>query len=152
MLSLLYIYETRKYLSAKSFLHPRRVATVSTQRDTDNTRIFWHLIYMNLLVIVLDAVLLGIQYAGLFYLQGAFKPCVYGVKLKVEFLVLNDLVKSTQSRSVSAPYNYYRKTESRDNTLVANVSAPGGSSLDQHGHPLGSRRQGDDIDLEPMDR
>ncbi|KAM3064814.1 hypothetical protein ACMFMF_011733 [Clarireedia jacksonii] len=154
MLSILYIFETRKYLSAKSFLRQRRAASAATHRDTNNNSVFWHLIYMNFMVIVLDGVLLGIQYAGLFYLQGAFKPCVYGVKLKVEFLVLNSLIKSTQSRNASAPgsYNYYRKTESRDNTLVAHVSAPGGHSLDQHGHGLGSQRQGDDIDLEPLDR
>ncbi|PQE04061.1 Integral membrane protein [Rutstroemia sp. NJR-2017a BVV2] len=153
MLSMLYIYETRKYLSAKSFLRQRRTASASTNRDTNNTSVFWHLIYMNLLVIVLDAVLLGIQYAGLFYLQGAFKPCVYGVKLKVEFLVLNSLIKTTQSRSnVSTPYGNYRKTESRDGTLVAHVSEPGGHSLDQSRPQIGSPRQGDDIDLEPLDR
>ncbi|APA09612.1 hypothetical protein sscle_05g043820 [Sclerotinia sclerotiorum 1980 UF-70] len=151
MLSILYIYETRKYLSAKSFLHQRRTASSSTHRDTNNS-VFLHLIYMNLMVIILDIVLLGIQYAGLFYLQGAFKPCVYGVKLKVEFLVLNSLIKSTQSRNASASYNYYRNTESRDHTLVAHGSAPGGNSLDQSGHRLGSQRHVDDIDLEPIDR
>lgn len=56
----------------------------------------WHLVLANLLIIALDIALLGIQYGGdhLFYLQGAFKPCVYGVKLKVEFLVLNRLIES----------------------------------------------------------
>ncbi|CAD6442037.1 b7505ff0-3ab8-4e71-8bc7-f71c3e39f1ea [Sclerotinia trifoliorum] len=151
MLSILYIYETRKYLSAKSFLHQRGAASSSTHRDTNNS-VFWHLIYMNLMVIILDIVLLGIQYAGLFYLQGAFKPCVYGVKLKVEFLVLNSLIKSTRSRNADATYNYYRNTESHDHTLVAHGSTPGGNSLDQPGHRLGSQRQVDDIDLEPMDR
>jgi len=150
LLSLLYIYETRKYLSAKSFLRQRKAVSAATQRDTTTTTVFWHLIYMNLLVIVLDAVLLGIQYAGLFYLQGAFKPCVYGIKLKVEFLVLNSLIKTTQSRNPSTPYNYYRKTESRDGTLVAHVSAPGGHSIDQPEHRLESQRQGDDIDLETI--
>jgi hypothetical protein len=108
---------------------------------------------MNLLVIVLDIALLGIQYAGFFQLQGAFKPCVYGIKLKVEFLVLNSLIKTTQSRSnVTTPYGEYRKTESRDGTLVAHVSEPGGHSLDHSRPQIGRPRQGDDIDLEPLDR
>ncbi|PQE11613.1 integral membrane protein [Rutstroemia sp. NJR-2017a WRK4] len=154
LLSLLYIYETRKYLSAKSFLRQRRTSSTTTNRDTNNnTTVFWHLIFMNLLVIVLDIVLLGIQYAGYFQLQGAFKPCVYGIKLKVEFLVLNSLIKTTQSRSnVTTPYGEYRKTESRDGTLVAHVSEPGGRSLDHSRPQLGSPRQGDEIDLEPLDK
>lgn len=56
------------------------------------------LIYTNLLVIALDIALLGIRYANMFYLQGAFKPCVYGVKLKVEFVILNRLIKSVRAR------------------------------------------------------
>lgn len=56
------------------------------------------LIYTNLLVIALDIALLGIRYADMFYLQGAFKPCVYGVKLKVEFVILNRLIKRVRAR------------------------------------------------------
>lgn len=58
----------------------------------------YQLIYTNFAIITLDIALLGIQYADLFYLQGAFKPCVYGIKLKMEFVILNRLVKSVQAR------------------------------------------------------
>lgn len=53
---------------------------------------------------MLDIALLGIQYASLFYLQGAFKPCVYGIKLKVEFVILNRLIKSLESRRERRTY------------------------------------------------
>lgn len=58
-----------------------------------------------MLVIALDIVLLGIQYANLFYLQGAFKPCVYGIKLKVEFVILNRLTKSVRARGDPGAYS-----------------------------------------------
>ncbi|KAH8602320.1 hypothetical protein B0O99DRAFT_648114 [Bisporella sp. PMI_857] len=98
LLSALYIYETRKYVRTASLLNKPPVTHSFTNIDASNNGVFWHLIYMNLLVIILDIALLGIQYANLFYLQGAFKPCVYGIKLKVEFVVLNRLVKSIQTQ------------------------------------------------------
>jgi hypothetical protein len=45
-----------------------------------------------------------IQYSFVFYVQGAFKPCGYGVKLKVEFVVLNHLIDSLQAQGGQAPY------------------------------------------------
>jgi hypothetical protein len=51
-----------------------------------------HLIYTNILVVFLDCTLLGMSYSPYFYVQAAFKPCVYGVKLRVEFSILNRLV------------------------------------------------------------
>lgn len=95
LLSALYIYETRRHLQIVGFVDDKPGASLWSQRDG----LFMHLIGTNLLVIALDATLLGMEYAGLFYVQGAFKPCVYGVKLKVEFLVLNRLVRSVQHPS-----------------------------------------------------
>ncbi|OAA36317.1 integral membrane protein [Beauveria brongniartii RCEF 3172] len=57
-----------------------------------------HLIYVNILIIVLDIILLGIQCADLFYLQAALKPCIYGLKLKAEFAILNRLIGILQRR------------------------------------------------------
>ncbi|KAK7744302.1 hypothetical protein SLS62_010260 [Diatrype stigma] len=128
-LSILYIYQARKFLRDSSLLHKSYssssalTATPSpsafglgggnhNQKDSKRSRdhhhrngsdtthqVLHHLIYTNLLIIALDATLLGIQCADLFYLQGAFKPCVYGVKLKVEFVILNRLIKSLRSHS-----------------------------------------------------
>jgi hypothetical protein len=56
-----------------------------------------HLIATNVLIIVLDIALLAIVYAEMWYLQGNMKPAVYGVKLRIEFSILNRLVSMTQA-------------------------------------------------------
>ncbi|KAI0477222.1 hypothetical protein GGR56DRAFT_665323 [Xylariaceae sp. FL0804] len=124
LLSLLYIYKTHKHLRDVTVLSRSRHfvdpppggpggnggggaqqgddADADADKDDDDDRevlqLMCHLIGSNVLVIALDAALLGIQFAELFYLQGAFKPCVYGVKLKVEFAILNRLVESVRAR------------------------------------------------------
>ena len=111
-LSILYIWQARKFLRDSSLLHkpystgttaatPSSLTLSSTARS-DTNEVLRHLIYTNVLIIVLDAVLLGIQSAGLFYLQGAFKPCVYGIKLKAEFAILNRLIRSIRGERSSA--------------------------------------------------
>ncbi|KAL5335514.1 hypothetical protein BJX70DRAFT_410402 [Aspergillus crustosus] len=63
-----------------------------TQTEIDEHQtMLRQLIYGNILIIALDIALLGIQCGNMFYLQGAFKPCVYAIKLKVEFAILNRL-------------------------------------------------------------
>lgn len=95
-LSIMYIIETRKFLHDTSFLH-KSLYSLSSRIAADRRTLLHQLIYTNLLIIALDITLLGIQYADLFYLQGAFKPCVYGIKLKVEFVILNRLIKSVRA-------------------------------------------------------
>ncbi|KAI1817927.1 integral membrane protein [Poronia punctata] len=101
-LSILYIWQTRKHLADLSPLLNSSTSSIgSTSAKAKNGKtktMLHHLIYINILIICLDITLLGIQYASLFYLQGAFKPAVYGVKLKLEFVILNRLIKSV-SRS-----------------------------------------------------
>ncbi|RYO76126.1 hypothetical protein DL763_010691 [Monosporascus cannonballus] len=117
-LSILYIVQARKFLRDSSLLHPKPVSSTTTgttildtslgsttssganrdpDRDETTKQVLHHLIYTNVLIIALDVAVLGIQSADLFYLQGAFKPCVYGVKLKVEFAILNRLIKSVRA-------------------------------------------------------
>lgn len=83
-----YIWKARKMLHSSSIL--------SSPGASKNVLVLHHLVFSNLLVIALDAVLLGIQFASFFHLQGSFKPLVYGIKLKVEFAILNRLVQSVQ--------------------------------------------------------
>ncbi|PLB54873.1 integral membrane protein [Aspergillus steynii IBT 23096] len=97
ILSILYIFQTRKYLGQRSPLMERTWSTPSGVRAinkaqmSEQNAVLWQLIYVNILIIALDITLLGIQCANLFQLQGAFKPCVYGIKLKLEFVILNRL-------------------------------------------------------------
>lgn len=163
VLSLLYIYETRKYVRLKTFLsNPRPSDDAATDTSTAKNRVLWHLIFANLLIIALDIALLGIQYGGdhLFYLQGAFKPCVYGIKLKLEFLVLNRLIDIVRSR--------HHSTASGSNQSRSNQHSVGGSRLASSKHQgrssyLASAERGDGegrqmegigegIGLEPLDR
>ncbi|KAK3369744.1 hypothetical protein B0T24DRAFT_580833 [Lasiosphaeria ovina] len=114
-LSVLYIYHTRQYLRDSSLLsqppsltqqprpQPHRSpstpsSALSLRPVVETDEVLRHLVYTNVLVIALDVALLGVQYADLFYLQGAFKPCVYGIKLKVEFAILNRLVEMVRRR------------------------------------------------------
>ncbi|KAM0815684.1 putative Integral membrane protein [Seiridium cardinale] len=102
-LGILYIYQTHKYLRDCSPLIERSVPSTVQEglrcQTKEQKSVLNHLVYTNLLVIALDVTLLGIQCANFFYLQGAFKPCVYGIKLKVEFVILNRLVNSVQRRA-----------------------------------------------------
>ncbi|KAI3332423.1 integral membrane protein [Xylariaceae sp. AK1471] len=118
-LSILYIWQTRKYLHDLSpLLQPSHssVDSATTRARTSKTKsMLHHLIYINLLIISLDITLLGIQYASLFYIQGAFKPAIYGVKLKLEFVILNRLVKSVSHRSISTVGSDVRHGSESDN-------------------------------------
>nr|ABV57816.1 hypothetical protein [Claviceps fusiformis] len=103
-LSVLYIFQTRTYLRGRAPLREQSWSGPSTlqgndyprSQTTDQKTVLWQLIYANGLIIALDIVLLGIQCANLFHLQGAFKPCVYGMKLKIEFVILNRLIDIIQ--------------------------------------------------------
>ncbi|KAI2603687.1 hypothetical protein GGR54DRAFT_457922 [Hypoxylon sp. NC1633] len=110
-LSLLYIWQTHKYLrDAAPLFEPSWSVQFTPHRNGQQAKseeqktVLRQLIYSNILIIALDIALLGIQCAGLFYIQGAFKPCVYGIKLKVEFVILNRLISSIQKRAHAAVY------------------------------------------------
>ncbi|KAG5984848.1 hypothetical protein E4U55_002927 [Claviceps digitariae] len=104
-LSVLYIFQTRTYLRGRSPLGEQSWSGPSTlqgsneysrSQTSEQKTVLWQLIYSNSLIIALDIILLGIQCANLFHLQGAFKPCVYGMKLKIEFVILNRLINIIQ--------------------------------------------------------
>ncbi|KAI1099271.1 hypothetical protein F4804DRAFT_87601 [Jackrogersella minutella] len=97
-LSVLYIWQTRVYMRDLTPLlepqHPSSSSTHTMAKIEKKKSILRDLIRINILIICLDITLLGIQNGNLFYLAGAFKPAVYGVKLKLEFVILNRLIKS----------------------------------------------------------
>ncbi|PSN72624.1 hypothetical protein BS50DRAFT_630632 [Corynespora cassiicola Philippines] len=96
LLSLLYIRETQKHLKRTAPLH---------SQDGSSRRVLKHLIYINVLIICLDISLMGMCYSNLFYLQGHYKPCVYGIKLRMEFAILNQLRSTLQSSRPRYSYN-----------------------------------------------
>jgi hypothetical protein len=56
-------------------------------------RLMLHLIYVNVIVILLDVAILVLQYTGRYSSQTAAKGFIYSVKLKIEFKILNRLVE-----------------------------------------------------------
>ncbi|KAI0470743.1 hypothetical protein GGR56DRAFT_660352 [Xylariaceae sp. FL0804] len=105
-LQILYIRQTYKYLGNMTLLL-RRVSYPPSSKPHKTRMMLWHLIAINVIIICLDIVLLGIRYGGLFDLQGSFKAAVYGLKLKMEFVILNKLVKSlTRRNETNEPYDH----------------------------------------------
>ncbi|KAI1420796.1 integral membrane protein [Xylaria sp. FL1777] len=108
-LSILYMWQTRKHLREMSPLlqqsHSSIDSATARAKNSKTKTMLQHLFYINVLIISLDIALLGVQYASLFYLQGAFKPAIYGVKLKLEFVILNRLVKSISHAKMSTMGN-----------------------------------------------
>jgi hypothetical protein len=82
LIALLYIRETAKHLKNLTFLGSNR----KTTKD-----VLHHLIYVNVFVICLDCSLIGLCYAGFFFLQGFYKAAIYAIKLRTEFTILNQL-------------------------------------------------------------
>ncbi|KZM25354.1 uncharacterized protein EKO05_0000645 [Ascochyta rabiei] len=88
LISGLYIYY------ARGFLHTAR----HSRYQPRNTLMF-QLIYLNLILMALDVALLGLQYTGFYEIQTSLKPAIYSLKLKLEFKVLNNLLRSTEDQS-----------------------------------------------------
>jgi hypothetical protein len=90
IISVLYIRETSAHL--------KNMTLLGTDRKTTR-RALQHLIYVNIFIICLDCSLIGLCYAGFFFLQGFYKAAVYAVKLRTEFTILNQLRSSLPGAS-----------------------------------------------------
>lgn len=87
-ISALYIYYTTKILGP-----------VYEVRGKNRKAVMQHLIYISAALIVLDLVLVCLQYAGQYEIQTSLKPAVYSIKLKLEFNILNQLLQVSQHAS-----------------------------------------------------
>lgn len=86
IISGLYVYETVNLLKLGKSIGNSGTKTV-----------LYHLIYVNILIMLLDFSIVGLEFAHLFEIQTAWKPLVYSVKLKLEFSILNRLIELTRS-------------------------------------------------------
>jgi hypothetical protein len=91
IISGLYVCETINLLHVMSDTHGKREAR----------RVLRHLIFVNIVVIILDISVLGLEFSDYFVLQTGWKPLVYSIKLKMELTILNQLVALTKSREQS---------------------------------------------------
>ncbi|OOF98354.1 hypothetical protein ASPCADRAFT_3413 [Aspergillus carbonarius ITEM 5010] len=79
LLSGIYVWEAAKLLQ----LRP----------EGRHRRILAQLMLINITILVLDFVVVAIQYAGYYAVQVIFKPVAYSIKLKLEYAILGRLVK-----------------------------------------------------------
>ncbi|KAJ5610179.1 hypothetical protein N7510_006898 [Penicillium lagena] len=84
LLSTLYVIETVKLLRLGA----------DTRRDART--IMYQLCGINILIITMDLVLLGLEYANFYAVQITLKGFIYSLKLKLEFAVLGRLVEVNQ--------------------------------------------------------
>ncbi|KAM5349838.1 hypothetical protein ACJ41O_006343 [Fusarium nematophilum] len=93
IISGLYVWETTKRLRLEKSVGNNKTRQVLN-----------HLIYVNILVVLLDVSILGLEFANLYDIQTAWKPLVYSVKLKLEFSILNRLVELTRASRNDSSY------------------------------------------------
>ena len=85
IISGLYLWECAKFLR--------------TDKQDKSRKTLYELFYINLLIIIMDLSLLGLEYANLYILEIVIKGMVYSVKLKLEFAILGKLVQYVRTPS-----------------------------------------------------
>ncbi|KAJ5886003.1 uncharacterized protein N7473_008677 [Penicillium subrubescens] len=75
----------------------RALGPVLEVRGKEGRKVIVHLIWVNVLVVILNCLLLITEYK-LHYIQVGFKTVVYSIKLKLEFSVLNRLRSLTRTQ------------------------------------------------------
>ncbi|CBF89587.1 hypothetical protein AN0386.2 [Aspergillus nidulans FGSC A4] len=105
ILSGIYVWETAKLLR----LRPER----------RHHRILAQLLAMNVVVLIIDFVVVIVEYAGFYAVQVMFKPVAYSIKLKLEYAVLGRLVQIAQggSSAASGPFETIPSSSACDNQL-----------------------------------
>ncbi|KAJ5138566.1 uncharacterized protein N7515_003414 [Penicillium bovifimosum] len=87
ILSVIYAWEAARLLSLRPRGHYRGTLV--------------QLIIVNVVMILMDAAIIGVQYSGLFDVHVTLKAFVYSVKLKLEYAILGKLVVMTEGPSGS---------------------------------------------------
>lgn len=85
IISCFYIFETVKMMKLERSMGNTR----------GSRRLMNHLVFVNLVIILLDITILGLEYADQYQYQTSYKAFVYSTKLKLEFTILNRLVEMT---------------------------------------------------------
>lgn len=90
IISALYVYEASNGLKLMDVIKGPRVRAMNRQ-----------LMGLFVLVVILDITLMVTEYTNNFQIQTTYKPVVYSIKLKVEAMVLNNLLSLVQSGTCS---------------------------------------------------
>lgn len=140
ILSGLYVWEASKLLNRLKITKGVRVHTV-----------FRELVVLFVVVVALDITLMSTEYAGFFDIETTYKPVVYGIKLKVEMLVLNHLVTLVRSGTCSCQdfatdeytlgTNAQSMLQSTDQPPLQMVHSASGQDVIYQGRPRKPSRQ-----------
>lgn len=107
ILSAIYIKETVQIIRLSESVTKRNLGeTVIIDEDKLNSRVMRRvlnqLIVINAIVIAMDFILLGVEFADLYLIQTTLKGTVYSIKLKLEFAVLGKLVQLVRTRTMAS--------------------------------------------------
>ncbi|KAI9652761.1 MAG: hypothetical protein M1831_006563 [Alyxoria varia] len=83
----IYLWEVGRFLRVIMELHTRKL--------------LYELLMVNIILIILDVVLLSVEYENLYQIEVTLKGMVYSIKLKMELAVLSKLVKVMTDRKDS---------------------------------------------------
>lgn len=89
IISGLYLWETRRLLKPHKHF-----------QEAKTREVMLHLVWVNVFIIFLDMALLSTEYANLFTIQTVFKAAIYSIKLRFEFVVLNQLMEIVKGRGL----------------------------------------------------
>lgn len=87
-------------------------------------KVMWELITINSICIGLDIILIGLEYSGQYVAEVSVKPALYIIKLKLEFIVLNQLMGITKAgltngNKYSGGANHQPNHELHNRTLLS---------------------------------
>ncbi|KAI9809851.1 MAG: hypothetical protein M1825_000284 [Sarcosagium campestre] len=102
VINLLYIWATFKILKPSYSIRVRKI--------------LWFLIWSNVVIILMDIGVIFTEFTDFYDLQGTLKPCVYSIKLKLEFAILNQLM-------FIAKRGLTRKSSPKDTSLYGKAGA-----------------------------
>jgi hypothetical protein len=71
-------------------------------RNSRVRKTIYQLLAINVIIIIMDLALLGVEFANLYLIETTLKGVVYSIKLKLEFAVLGKLVQFVRDRAASS--------------------------------------------------
>lgn len=120
-------------LSSIYILETIRILRTSVQANTK--QLMFQLMAINILIIIMDLALLGLECASLYILETTTKPVFYSIKLKLEFAILGKLV-----HFVGQPQNNY----GRASTAFSDSERHNSATTHYHHHGGRNTAEGDD--------
>lgn len=103
IISVIYIKETLRLLKLSESVKDD-IESVVDVKNLHVRKTMYQLISINAIIIAMDLVLLGVEFANLYLIQTTLKGVIYSIKLKLEFAVLGRLVQIVRSKNNSGNY------------------------------------------------